>query len=431
MPELPPSLQTLSDHYLAPAWYLTAPLAVTHGQGAYLFTEDGRRYLDFACGYAVTSTGHCHPQVVQASQEQAARLIHISTVAANPVMLQFAEQLATVTPQGLDMMFFHSSGAEVIEAAIKLCRYVTGRSAIIAFRGAFHGRTTGALALTSSKALYRRGHGPFMPGVYIAPYATPFRCPAGGRRDGCAEACLQELDTLFAHEVDPAQVAAMFVEPILGEGGYIDPPPAFLQGLRQRCDAYGILLVADEIQSGVGRSGKWWACEHAGVVPDLMTVAKGIASGFPLSVLISKPEIMRQWPPGAHGTTFGGNPVSCAAALATLQVIKDEGLVENAAARGTQLKQGLRKLQWENPVIGDVRGRGLMTGVEFVKGDGEPNPDVVVAIQSHCLTAGVLLSRCGPYQQTIRLAPPLIITAAEIDHFLAIFAEALQAARAT
>jgi 4-aminobutyrate aminotransferase len=203
-----------------------------------------------------------------------------------------------------------------------------------------------------------------------------------------------------------------------------------LQGLRQRCDAYGILLVADEIQSGVGRSGKWWACEHADMVPDLMTVAKGVASGFPLSVLISKPAIMRQWPPGAHGTTFGGNPVSCAAALATLQVIRDEGLVENAAARGKQLQQGLRRLQQEHPVIGDVRGRGLMTGVEFVKGDGRPHPDIVMAIQSHCLAAGVLLSRCGPYQQTIRLAPPLIITAAEIDHFLAIFAEALQAARA-
>ena len=429
MPDLPQSLKAISDRHLAPAWYLTAPLAVTHGRGAYLYTEDGRRYLDFACGYAVTSTGHCHPDVVRAAQAQAARLIHVSTAVANPVMLQLAERLAAVTPDGLEMMFFHSSGAEVVEAAIKLSRYVSGRTELIAFRGGFHGRTTGALALTTSKALYRQRHGPFMPGIHFAPYATPFRCPSGGTQDSCADACLAQLDALFAQQVDPSQVAAMFVEPILGEGGYIDPPPAFLQGLRQRCDAHGILLVADEIQSGVGRSGRWWAFEHAVIVPDMMTVAKGIASGFPLSVLIGKAEIMGQWPPGAHGTTFGGNPVSCAAALATLEVIAREGLVENAAARGAQLQQGLRALQRDFPMMGDVRGRGLMSGVEFVKGDGRPNPEVVVAIQSHCLEAGLLLSRCGPHQQTLRLAPPLNISEAEIDRFLEIFSEALFAAR--
>ncbi len=429
MTALSSTLQTLSDKYLAPAWYLTAPLSVTHGEGAYLFTEDGRRYLDFACGYAVTSTGHCHPQVVKAAQEQTARLIHISTTVANAVMLRLAEKLATTTPSGLDMMFFHSGGAEVIEAAVKLSRYVTGRTEIIAFRGGFHGRTTGATALTSSKAMYRSKHGPFMPGVHIAPYATPFRCPSGGTAETCVEACLAQLDAMFFHEVDPSQVAAMFVEPILGEGGYIDPPPAFLQGLRQRCDEYGILLVADEIQSGVGRSGKWWAFEHAGIVPDMITVAKGIASGFPLSVLISKREIMSQWPPGAHGTTFGGNPVSCAASLATLQVIEEEGLLENAAVRGNQLQTGLRTLQGQYPVIGDVRGKGLMTGVEFVLPDGRPNAQAVEIVKDYCLEAGILISRCGPYQQTLRLAPPLIITAEQIDRFLEIFAAALETTR--
>jgi 4-aminobutyrate aminotransferase-like enzyme len=227
--------------------------------------------------------------------------------------------------------------------------------------------------------------------------------------------------------VDPSQVAAVFVEPILGEGGYIDPPPAFLQGLRQRCDRHGILLVADEIQSGVGRSGRWWAFEHAGVAPDLMTIAKGIASGFPLSALAGRPEIMAHWPPGSHGTTFGGNPVSCAAALATLDVIEAEGLVENAAARGEQLRQGLRALQADYPLLGDVRGRGLMTGVEFVHADGTPNPDATEAVKWRCLEGGVLISRCGAHNQTLRLAPPLILTPAEVEQFLDVFSAAVDA----
>jgi 4-aminobutyrate aminotransferase len=333
-----------------------------------------------------------------------------------------------VAPPGLDMVFFHSAGAEAVEAAVKLSRWVTGRSELIAFQGAFHGRTTGALALTTSKAFYRQGHGPFMPGIHFAPYATPFHCPSGGTRAGCAEACLARLDALFKQVVDPSQVAAMIVEPILGEGGYIDPPPAFLHGLRERCDRYGILLIADEIQSGVGRSGKWWAVEHAGIVPDLMTVAKGIASGFPLSALVGRADLLGAWPPGAHGTTFGGNPVSCAAALATLDVIADEGLVENAAARGAQLQAGLRALQAACPILGDVRGQGLMTGVEFIDpADGAPNPAAVEAVKWRCLESGVLLSRCGPYNQTVRLAPPLIISAEEIERFLQVFAAAVEA----
>lgn len=420
------SFQRRSERHLTPAWYYTAPLPIVRGEGAYLIAEGGERYLDFTSGYGVTGTGHCHPRVVRAAQEQAARLIHVSTTVVNSRLLELAERLASVTPPGLDMMFFHSGGAEAIEAAIKITRRVTGRSELIAFRGGFHGRTTGALALTSSKMFYRQGHGPFIPGVHFAPYATPFRCPAGGDREGCAAACLAELDRMFAHVVDPSQVAAIFVEPILGEGGYIDPPPAFLQGLRRRCDRHGILLVADEIQSGVGRSGRWWAIEHADVVPDLMTVAKALASGFPLSALIGRPEIMSQWPPGAHGTTFGGNPVSCAAALATLDVIEDEGLIENAAARGRQLQDGLRRIQAEHPVIGDVRGKGLMVGVEFVRQDGGPHSEAAAAVKDHCLQAGLLISRCGPDNQTLRLAPPLIITAGEIDDFLQRFRRAVQ-----
>ncbi|MDX1688681.1 MAG: aminotransferase class III-fold pyridoxal phosphate-dependent enzyme [Candidatus Promineifilaceae bacterium] len=419
------SLQPSGQRFLSPAWYYTAPLSIVRGEGAYLIAENEERYLDFASGYGVTSTGHCHPRVVRAAQEQAASLIHVSTTVFNTRLLELAERLSAVTAPGLEMMFFHSAGAEAIEAAIKLSRRVTGRRQLIAFQGAFHGRTTGALALTTSKALYRQGHDPFIPGVHFAPYATPYRCPAGGSRDGCAAACLSELDRLFAHEVDPSQVAAIFIEPILGEGGYIDPPPAFLQGVRERCNRHGMLLVADEIQSGVGRSGKWWAIEHAGVVPDLMTVAKGIASGFPLSALIGRADVMSQWPPGAHGTTFGGNPVSCAAALATLDVIEDEGLVENAAARGRQLQDGLRQIQADHPVVGDVRGKGLMVGVEFVGPDAAPNPDAAAAVKDHCLQSGILISRCGPHNQTLRLAPPLIITDGEIDRFLRDFHRAV------
>ena len=419
--------QPLSDRHIAPAWALTAPLDITHGAGSFLYASDGQRYLDFVCGYGVTSTGHCHPRVVQAAQEQTGRLIHISTSVINRGLLQLSERLAGLTPAGLDMMFFHSAGAEAIEAAIKLARRVTGRSEIIAFQGAFHGRTTGAAALTTSKAFYRAGNGPFFPGVYFAPYATPFRCPSGGTPETCVEACLARLDAMFATQVMPSQVAAMFIEPILGEGGYIDPPPAFLQGLRQRCDEHGILLVADEIQSGVGRSGKWWAIDHAGVVPDLMTVAKGIASGFPLSVLVGKSELMSRWPPGAHGTTFGGNPVSCAAALATLDVIEDEGLVENAAARGRQLSDSLRELQADYPMLGDVRGQGLMTGVEFVRPDGSPNPEAVEAVKWRLLQGGVLISRCGPYNQILRLAPSLAISAEEVEQFLQAFRSAVDA----
>ncbi len=416
-----------SFKHIAPAWFLTAPLDITHGAGSYLYAEDGRRYLDFTCGYGVTSTGHCHPRVVQAAQEQTGRLIHVSTAVINRVMIKLADRLAGITPPGVDMFFFHNSGSEVIEAAIKLTRLATGRRELIAFEGGFHGRTTGATALTTSKAFYRKGNGPYFPGVYFAPYATPFRCPSGGTRATCAQACLARLDTLFARQVDPTQVAAMFIEPILGEGGYIDPPPAFLQGLRQRCDQYGILLVADEIQSGMGRSGRWWAMDHAGVTPDLMTIAKGIASGFPLAALVGRADVMSQWLPGAHGTTFGGNPVSCAAALATLDVIEAEGLVENAAVRGRQLRDDLRALQADYPMLGDVRGQGLMTGVEFVGPDGRPNPEATEAIKWRCLEGGVLLSRCGPHNQTLRLAPPLTISAAEVDQFLQVFRSAVDA----
>jgi 4-aminobutyrate aminotransferase len=421
------SFQSLSEKHLAPAWYYTAPLDITHGTGSYLHAADGRRYLDFTCGYGVTSTGHCHPRVVQAAQEQTGKLIHVSTAVYNRVLLRLAERLAGLTPPGLDVFFFHNSGSEAIEAAIKLARRATGRRELIAFQGAFHGRTTGAAALTTSKAFYRSGNGPFMPGISFAPYATPYRCPSGGTRDTCAEACLARLDMMFAQVVEPSQVAAIFVEPILGEGGYIDPPPAFLQGLRQRCDQHGILLVADEIQSGVGRSGRWWAIEHAGVTPDLMTIAKGIASGFPLSALAGKAEIMAHWPPGAHGTTFGGNPVSCAAALATLDVIEAEGLVENAAERGRQLQAGLRALQGDYGMLGDVRGKGLMTGVEFVMPDGSPNPKATEAVKWRCLEGGVLISRCGPHNQTLRLAPPLILSEAEADQFLNVFRAAVDA----
>ena len=422
-----PDLQSFQEKRLAPAWYLTAPLDVTHGSGVYLYTRDGGRYLDFVAGYGVVSTGHCHPRVVEAAHEQTGRLIHVSMSVYNEPMLRLAERLAGVTPAGLDMMFFGNSGAEAIESAIKLVRLASGRQGIIAFRGAFHGRSTGATALTTSKALYRRGYEPLLPSVYLAPYPTPFRCPGGARPEVCAEACLAELDRLFTHDVQPAQVAGMFVEPILGEGGYVDPPPEFLRGLRERCDRHGILLVADEIQSGVGRTGKWWAMEHAEVTPDVMCVAKGIASGFPLSAVVGRAEVLGTWQPGSHGTTFGGNPVSCAAALATLDVIEGEDLIENAAARGEQLQAGLRALQADYPFIGDVRGKGLMTGIEFVKADGSPNPAAVEQVKARLLAQNVLISRVGTYNHVLRCAPPLVVSEDQVKEFLRAFQAAAEA----
>jgi len=362
------------DH-ISPVWSRSFSVMVDHGEGAYLFDIEGKRYLDFTCGIAVTNTGHAHPRVVKAIQEQAARLIHgQANMVYHKPMQDLVDELLTIVPQPLDSFFFSNSGAEIVEAGAKLAKQVTGRPNVIVFQGSFHGRTHLTMAMTTSKTIYRGGYQPLVPGIFVAPY--PYAFYYGWNEQPTLAFCLRELKRLLKSQTAPEETACIVVEPVLGEGGYVVPPAGFLPELRKLCDEYGILLVADEIQTGFGRTGKFFAVEHTQTIPDVLLMAKGIASGLPLSGLAARHELMSRWTPGSHGGTFGGNVVACAAAVATIQVMRGEKLVENAAARGRQLVAGLHKLQAEFPQIGDVRGLGLMVGVEF----GRPGvPDSATA----------------------------------------------------
>jgi 4-aminobutyrate aminotransferase len=396
------------DHqYTAPAYGRVYPLVVKQAQGMVVEDVDGNLFLDFMAGIAVTSTGHSHPRVVEAIEAQARKFLHIcgSDYYYEP-MAELAERLSRLTPgAGSKKVFFTNSGTETIEAAIKLARYHTRRHHLIAFHGAFHGRTLGSLSLTASRASHRAHFGPLIPGVHHLPYGT--------------EGVKVLEKTIFRHEVRPEEIAAIFVEPIQGEGGYIVPPPEFLPALRDLCRKHGMLLVLDEIQSGFGRTGKMFACEHWGIEPDILCAAKGIASGMPLGAMIARAEIST-WTRSTHGSTFGGNPVACAAALATIAVI-EEGLVENAAKVGAILKEQLAALQSRHAVIGDVRGLGLMIGVDFRKSDGSraPDPTLRDRVMQRCFEKGLLLLSCG--ESTLRFCPPLIVTPDETKVAVEIF----------
>ncbi len=403
------------------------PLVVSQASGLCVEDVDGNQFLDCAAGIAVCSTGHCHPRVVEAIREQAGRLIHICGADFyDPMYVALAERLSHLAP-GLSpkKTFLGNSGAEAVEAAFKLARYHTGRSRVITFFGAFHGRTMGAISLTASKSLYQDGFGPLVPGVTHVPYAYCYRCHYNLSYPACNLACVDAIEeTWFARSVPPEQVAAIFVEPVQGEGGYIVPPPGWLARLRALCDRYGILLVADEVQSGMGRTGKMFAVEHWDVEPDILCLAKALASGMPISAMVAREAVM-DWPPGAHGSTFGGNPVCCAAAQATLDVIEEEGLLENAARVGGWMLETLRDLAAESHLIGDVRGLGLMIGVELVKdrvSKARARQETEQVIQA-CFRRGLLLLPCGP--STIRFSPPLIITQEQAERALSIFADAL------
>jgi 4-aminobutyrate aminotransferase len=398
---------------------------VTHGEGSYLYARDGRRYLDFTCGIAVTNTGHAHPRVVAAIREQAGKLIHgQANLAMHAPMLALIESLRGIVHPSLDSFFFSNSGAEAIEGAVKLARAATGRTNVIVFQGSFHGRTVGTMSLTTSKTIYRAGYQPLMPGVFVAPFPYVYRYGWDPRTT--VAWCLDELRFLLATQTAPDETAAMLIEPILGEGGYVVPPPGFLEGVRSVCDEHGILLIADEIQTGMGRTGRWWGHEHFDVVPDVLTLAKGIASGLPLSGVIARQDLMARWNPGSHGGTFGGNVVACAAGVATIRAIQEEGLIDNARARGQQLMTGLRHLQEEQPRIGDVRGLGLMIGTEFTTPDGKPDKAAAKQVVHECLDAGLMLLTCGPWDNTIRLIPPLTVSEVEIQEGLGIFAAAVR-----
>jgi 4-aminobutyrate aminotransferase len=412
---------------VSPSYTRGYPLVIARGYGATVEDVDGNLFLDCAAGIAVNATGHSHPEVVQAISEQAAKFIHMSgTDFYYEPQVRLAEELAAATPiRGGARSFFGNSGTEAIEAAIKLARYATGRQNIIAFLGAFHGRSMGSLSLTASKAVQRRGFGPMLPGVYHAPYADCYRCPLGLRPENCAAECLDFIEhQLFVHLVSPDEVAAIVVEPIQGEGGYIVPPDQFLQRLRELTTTHGILLVADEVQSGMGRSGRMFAIEFSGVEPDVIAIAKGIASGLPLGVAVARAALM-SWPPGAHASTFGGNPVSCAAALVTLKLLREQ-LVANAADVGAHLMAGLNALADRHALIGDVRGRGLMVGVELVR-DRQTKERAIAerdAVVAAAFRRGLLLLGAG--KNAIRFSPPLVLTRGEADTAVRIFDEALR-----
>jgi 4-aminobutyrate aminotransferase len=371
------------------------------------------------------NVGHCHPRVLEAAGRQMNSIIHTGGVYYNETVLEAAEHLVAITPAGLDMLFFSNSGAEAVEGALKLARYLSGRQGFISFTGGFHGRTFGALSVTTSSSRYRKRYHPLLPSVYQAPYPYCYRCPFAQRPDSCDIDCLRYIENTLEKMITPEEVAAAIIEPVLGEGGYVPAPAKFLAGLRGLCDKYGILLIFDEVQSGIGRTGRWFASEHYGVIPDIMTVAKGIASGFPLSAVVSRGELMQRWDPSAHGTTFGGNPVSCAAAVATIDVIQQEGHLERGAAAGEKALVRLKGLAEKHPVIGDVRGFGFMIGIEFVDEKGGPSRVACEKVLDFCLQQGLILINCAPERNVIRFIPPLIASDEEMDHALSIFEHAV------
>jgi 4-aminobutyrate aminotransferase len=413
---------------VSPSYTRDYPLVMARGEGAAVEDVDGNIFLDCAAGIAVTATGHSHPDVVKAIHDQSQKFLHMSgTDFYYEPQVRLAEELAAIAPMaGQNRSFFGNSGTEANEAALKLAKYYTKRHNVIAFFGAFHGRSMGSLSLTASKVAQRRGFGPLLPGTYHAPYPDPYRRPANHSPDSWAAECLRFIEEqIFFHLVSPDEVAAIVVEPIQGEGGYIVPPDSFLQGLREITRRHGILLVADEVQSGMGRSGRMFAIEHTRVEPDIVTMAKGIASGLPLGVTTARAEIM-SWPPGTHASTFGGNPVACAASLATLELLRDS-LVKNSEVVGAHLMAAAKTLMETHRLVGDVRGRGLMIGIELVRDRGTKERatterDTVV---KECFKRGLLVLGAG--RNAIRLSPPLVLTAAQADTAIEILDDALTA----
>lgn len=415
------------ERVFTPALHLYHPLAIEEGEGSWVTDREGKRYLDFATGIAVLNIGHNHPRVRERVARQLERFVHTGGIYYNDTTVEAAELLTSITPAGLDMLFFSNAGAEAVDGALKLARFVTGRQGIVAFSGAFHGRTLGAVSVTTSSARYRSRYHPLLPSVYHAPYPHCYRCPLGLRPESCSLACFRALEEMLRRLIRPDEVAAVLIEPVLGEGGYAPAPFEFLRLLRRFCDEHGILLIFDEVQSGMGRTGEWFAAQRYGVTPDVMTVAKGIASGFPLSAVVATRRIMEQWPCGAHGTTFGGNPVACAAAIATIETIRDERLLPRCRELGERAMAQLRGMQEQRPLIGDVRGMGLMIGVELVEPDARPATDACQRLLEYCRQRGLLIINCGPDQNVIRLVPALTIADDELEQALSILDEGLGA----
>ncbi|MBJ8345725.1 aspartate aminotransferase family protein [Antrihabitans sp. YC2-6] len=410
---------------LSPILKQATPVVVDHALGSWIYGVDGRRYLDFTTGIGVTSTGHCHPTVVEAARAQVGSIIHAqyTTVMHRP-LLELTEKLGEVLPTGLDSVFYANSGSEAVEASIRLARMATGRPNIIAFHGGFHGRTVAAASLTSAGTKFRSGYAPLMAGVHLAPFPYAYRY--GWDIDTAVDFALRELDHLLATVSSVPDTAAFIIEPVLGDGGYLPTPPRFLDGLRERADRHGILLILDEVQAGVGRTGKFWGHQYSSATPDIIVTAKGLASGFPISAIAAATDLMSKAWPGSQGGTYGGNAVAAAAAVATLDVVRGEGLVDNARIRGDQLRAGLDELAGEFDRIGNVRGLGLMQGVEFTTAAGTPDAEAALAVQQAAIDEDLLLLTCGGYGNVVRVVPALVVTAEEVDEGLRRFAAALK-----
>lgn len=415
---------TESIKHLSPVWIHLTEVQPERAEGIYIYDTEGNTYIDFTSGIGVTNTGHCHPRVVQAIKDQAEKILFGQVnIVIPPVTIALASALKDITPPTIDTFFFSNSGAEAIEASVKLARHATGKRNIIVFQGSFHGRTAQTMAMTTAKYIYRQDYQPLPSGIFVTPF--PYSYYYGWDDETTTEFCLKQLDTLIHGQTNPEETAAVIIEPVIGEGGYVPAPAGFLQELREFCTKNDILLIADEVQSGFGRTGKFFAFEHAGIEPDIIVMAKGLGSGLPISGIATCREIMATWKPGTHGGTYGGgSAISSAAALATVQVLQDENLVKNAAERGEQLRALLRDLQSRFPSIGDVRGLGLMVATEFTT-EGEPDKEMAKAVQTACLERNLLILTCGTFENVIRWIPPLIVSPEQIDEAVSIFEQAL------
>lgn len=415
------------DSHLARVWFELTELQVASGLGATIFTTDGREYLDLTSGIGVVNTGHCHPRVVAAIREQAGRFIHAQVNCYRHDQLEpLATRLAEVTPDSIERFFFSNSGAEATEAAVKLARQATGKPHVVVFQGSFHGRTQLTMAMTTSKAIYRVGHAPLPSGVFVAPF--PYTYLTGEDEATAVTRCLTEFDLLLRTQTAPSELACVVLEPVLGEGGYVPAPRSFIEGLVERCRQHGLLFVADEVQTGFGRTGRLFACEHHDLVPDVMVMAKGIASGFPMSAIGASAELMDRWPVGSHGGTYGGNPLGCAAALATLEVMTEPGFVDHAAAMGQRFWAGLEAVRARHDAVAENRGLGCMLATEIVDPEGRPDPARAGAVLRRLLDEHrTVVMTCGPFGSAVRWIPPLVISEAQVDGAVAAFDESLMA----
>lgn len=411
------SIYERAKNALTPALGFDTQLTAVKSRGAEVTCDNGTTYLDMSCGTAVANAGYNPPRVVEAAKKQIKSFVHSGCVYYYESLARCAEMLAEITPGDIDMFFFSNSGAEAVEGCVKLARYVSGRPGVLCFRGAFHGRTLGAVSLTSSSAKYRNRYEPLLSGVYRAPFPYCYRCPYGQEPESCKLECADAVEKTLLYEASPEQLAAVIIEPIQGEGGVVPAPEKFLERLAEICRDKNIYLVFDEVQTGMGRTCRWFAAEHYGIAPDIIAVAKGIASGFPLSAVGASRQLMEKWSPGAHGTTFGGNPVSCAAAVATIETIREENMLERSAEIARHAMKRLKALMEKHKCIGDIRGKGYMMGVEFVKDrtTREPAPEIFANLLQKCREKRLVLIGCGVYGNVLRFYPPLCVTQEQVD----------------